>query len=139
MRANTIFKLELTFNDFLDVDENLESGFNKLSEVEQNHFIAKNHSAVNGGMNGGMDYSEVMKIVADILHDELQAEHKRKLIELGECISLDNDHDNELQEAYDALVAQSKIDGGVQADNVVTMWEKLEGEFTVNQLLKHIV
>lgn len=69
---------------------------------------------------------------------EIEGERKpQHLIMLTDLISYDDEMT--IEEAYDALVAQSKIDGTVLADDVLTMWEKVESNFTVDQLLEYIL
>jgi len=59
--------------------------------------------------------------------------HSLAVTELSEFIT-----DDDLDEAWDKLVAQSEKDGSVLADDVVTMWEPLECSLTVNQLLETV-
>lgn len=41
----------------------------------------------------------------------------------------------DLGELLDLLIAQKEIDGEVPADDIVIMWDKLEEQYTVNELL----
>lgn len=38
-------------------------------------------------------------------------------------------------ELLDLLIAQEEVDGEVPADDIVTMWDKLENQYSVNELL----
>tara|TARA_R100000656_G_scaffold20076_2_gene18147 strand:+ start:1894 stop:2187 length:294 start_codon:yes stop_codon:yes gene_type:complete len=60
-----------------------------------------------------------------------------KLTNLGNMVSFDDDEDT-LISIYNKLLAQNEIDGDVMADDVVTMWEPLEGSLTVRRLLESI-
>lgn len=54
-----------------------------------------------------------------------------KVKNLGQYIS----GDQNLEEAYNKLMEQSKVDGSVLADDVVDMWQPLENKLTVDELL----
>ena len=47
--------------------------------------------------------------------------------------------DDDVKDAYNKLLAQAEIDGSVDADEIVTMWEPLESKnLTVDELLEMI-
>jgi len=71
MRTKTVYKLELSFDDILEFNEELKEKFNNLSEKEQNKFIQDNQSSIGNGITEGTDLSVILDTVADILNDEL--------------------------------------------------------------------
>lgn len=116
--------------------------------VLENFILHITHSS-----EGDYDANDSLRFTANELYqmarDYIEEDHvdgqenpdeilQNRLNKLAECISLDQEEDNELEEAYEVLIEQSQIDGSVMADDVLTMWEKLEYEFTVNQLLDYI-
>ena len=73
-----VYTLQFTFEDLMDMDGELTQEFNKLDETEQEEFISANSSAIVNGMNDGTDYSTVMKIVANLMAEELLRINKVK-------------------------------------------------------------
>lgn len=67
--------------------------------------------------------------------DIIEGVNKASLI-LGNLSNLISE--DSVIDALGKLKAQVKIDGTVPADDIVTMWEPLEGKYTVNELLKEI-
>ena len=63
----------------------------------------------------------------------MEDSRKEKIKNLSLMISEDN-----YEESLDKLEAQAKVEGSVQADDVVCMWQPLEFSLTVNQLLESI-
>ena len=61
------------------------------------------------------------------------SEEQKKINNLADMVSEDN-----VEASYHALVKQDEIDGSVSADDIVTMWEPLEGRYTVSELLDEI-
>lgn len=69
-------------------------------------------------------------------------DHFVKIVDVSEAVSLADLVDRlgnyvaeDAREAYDKLVIAAEIDGTQPADDVVTIWEPLEGRFTVDELL----
>ena len=67
MRTKVIYKLEFTFDELLECNEELKNKFNSLTPQQQDEFIVKNISAIGSGMSAGTDCSIVMNTVAEIL------------------------------------------------------------------------
>lgn len=70
-KEDTIYTLEFSFQDLMDVDGELKQEFEKLSEGKQEKFILANKSSISNGMNEGTDFSTVMRIIANGLAEDL--------------------------------------------------------------------
>lgn len=80
------------------------------------------------------DPAEEFKSLAEQLEsimNQKQTEKERILSNLPNYIC-----DDDIEEAYEKLIAQSAIDGTVQADDIILIWEPLEFKYTVDQLLE---
>lgn len=60
----------------------------------------------------------------------------RQLDALSHYICDDEDRYQSTEEALTLLEAQAEIDGDVFADDIVLVWEPLEGRYTVDSLLE---
>ena len=74
-------------------------------------------------------HKSMLKAIAIVNPDDRQ----KGINKLGDMVSEDN-----VGASLDALLAQDAIDGSVSADDIVTMWEPLEGRYTVSQLLDEL-
>ena len=77
-KDDIIYKLAFSFQDLMDLDDELREEFEKLDELEQEDFMITSQSSISGGMNEGTDFSTVMRIVANLLAEELINKRKRK-------------------------------------------------------------
>ncbi len=96
--------------------------------------------------NAGADWSENdPKTEFSVLSEKLQkiintipSERQETCNRLEDFICEDEDRYATTEEALQLLEKQADIDGSVMADDIVLMWEKVEYEFTVDQLLEQI-
>ncbi len=64
---------------------------------------------------------------------------KTEMVErLSRLISDDDERYESTEKALELLMAQAEIDGTVMADDIVLMWEQVEYEFTVDELINEI-
>jgi len=72
-----------------------------------------------------------MKVIVDEAKAMIPTDKDKAVNRLSHYVSEDD-----VEEAYDKLLAQADINGQVMADDVIDMWEPLEYHFTVSQLLE---
>jgi len=77
-KDDVIYKLAFSFQDLMDLDDELREEFEKLDELEQEDFMIMSQNSISNGMNEGTDFSTVMRIVANLLAEELINKRKRK-------------------------------------------------------------
>ena len=138
-----VFKLEVTFNDLLDGNEELKSKFKLLNKDEQSKFIETNMNAISNGMGEGTDYSTVMSIVSDILIEDLDKsnvtsrDYKDELLlaKLGKFLSIEEGTEDEVLEKWNSLTTENDSD---LADDHFTMWQPLEYSLTIKQLAEQL-
>jgi len=74
----------------------------------------------------------------DLVPEDFDDDRIKAIENLGHYICDDDERYASTEAAYDLLLAQAEIDENVMADDVVLMWEKVEGSMTVGELLDSI-
>jgi hypothetical protein len=101
----------------------------KLNELEE---MLRTNAAADWSEN---DPSEEFAALADIVKAALPTDRDHAIDELSHLIC-----DDDVSEAYDRLLAQSEIDGSVDAWDFVTIWQPFENDgWTVDDLLGRIM
>lgn len=83
------------------------------------------------------EFSSLAENLQNII-DTIPSDRQQACNRLADLICDDEDRYNSMEEALQLLEKQAEIDGSVMADDIVMMWEKVEYEFTVDQLLEQI-
>jgi len=104
---------------------------NKLKELEE---MLRTNASVDWSMNETSPEEEFAAL-ADIVKAALPTERDFIVDNLAQLIC-----DDDIEAAYDRLVAQSEIDGSADAWDFVSIWEPFENDgWTVDQLLDRIL
>lgn len=102
---------------------------NKLKELEK---MLRTNVKADWSEN---DPSEEFKELAKFVKNSLPTQEDHAIDELSHLIC-----DDDVKAAYDRLLAQSEIDGSVDAWDFVTIWQPFENDgWTVDDLLGRIM
>lgn len=102
---------------------------NKLNELEE---MLRTNAAADWSEN---DPKEEFAALADIVKAALPTDRDHAIDELSHLIC-----DDDVEAAYERLLAQSEIDGSVDAWDFVTIWQPFENDgWTVDDLLGRIM
>tara|TARA_R110000868_G_scaffold71918_1_gene209996 strand:+ start:167 stop:493 length:327 start_codon:yes stop_codon:yes gene_type:complete len=74
----------------------------------------------------------------DLVAEDYDEDREFKIENLAHYICDDEDRYESMEKALTLLEEQDDIDGSVMADDIVMMWEKVEGSMTVGELLDAI-
>lgn len=102
----------------------------KLEELEE---MLRTNAAIDWSCSETAPEEEFAAI-ADIVKESLPTDRDHQLDELSHLIC-----DDDIEAAYERLVAQSEIDGSVDAWDFVSIWEPFENDgWTVDDLLSKL-
>lgn len=111
---------------------------NLAKELTQfNEMLRANVAADWSENDPSQEFSTLAETLQNIINT-IPNEREDACERLSHLICDDEDRYDSMEAALQLLEAQSEIDGSVMADDIVMMWQKVEYEFTVDQLLSEI-